>query len=67
MQAQFPAVVHLDGTGRVQTVSASDNAWLHALLKERRTAVPPSRRLRLASALVTTNAVQCTFSSAFRA
>jgi hypothetical protein len=67
MQAQFPAVVHLDGTGRVQTVSASDNAWLHALLKERRTTVPPSRRLRLASALVTTNAVQCTFSSAFRA
>ena len=47
-QARFPAVVHLDGTGRVQTVSASDNAWLYALLKERRecrTAAPHAARL----------------------
>jgi hypothetical protein len=45
LQARFPAVVHLDGTGRVQTVSASDNAWLYALLKERRECRTAARML----------------------
>ena len=30
--AALPAIVHFDGTARPQTVSASDDAWLHALL-----------------------------------
>jgi carbamoyltransferase len=31
---KVPAVVHLDGTGRVQTVTKKDNAWFHQLLTE---------------------------------
>ena len=32
LQALLPAVWHYDGTARLQTVSARDDAWLHALL-----------------------------------
>jgi len=31
-QAQVPAVVHVDGTGRVQTVTAESNGRLHSLI-----------------------------------
>jgi len=31
---QFPAISHLDGTGRVQTVSNDDCPWFHRLLLE---------------------------------
>ena len=39
---RVPAVVHVDGTGRMQTVSAEDDPLFHALLVEfaRRTGVP---------------------------
>jgi carbamoyltransferase len=39
---QTPAVTHIDGTSRVQTVSADQNAYLYNILKafERRTGVP---------------------------
>lgn len=39
---RIPAVVHEDGTGRVQTVTPSDNPWLHDLVEAfgRRTGVP---------------------------
>ena len=30
--AKVPAVVHLDGTGRVQTVTEKDNQWFYNLL-----------------------------------
>jgi len=32
-RAQLPAITHVNGSARVQTVSASDNAEFHALLK----------------------------------
>lgn len=37
-----PAVVHFDGTARLQTVSRKDNAWYYDLIKkfERKTGVP---------------------------
>ena len=28
----LPAIAHVDGTARVQTVSSADEPWLHALL-----------------------------------
>ena len=31
VQSQIPAVSHVDGTGRVQTVTAEDNAYFHRL------------------------------------
>ena len=31
---EFPAIVHADGTSRVQTVNAQDHAGLHQLLTE---------------------------------
>jgi len=31
---KVPAVVHFDGTGRVQTVTEKDNQWYHNLLTE---------------------------------
>jgi len=34
VEERFPAVRHVDGTARVQTVSPSDHPWLHALLIE---------------------------------
>lgn len=42
MAVQVPAVVHVDGTGRLQTVEASVNPRFHALIEafERRTGVP---------------------------
>lgn len=41
-QARIPAVTHVDGTGRLQTVSADANARYHALIAEfeRQTGVP---------------------------
>jgi carbamoyltransferase len=30
---EVPAVVHLDGTGRLQTVTENDNLWFYNLLK----------------------------------
>lgn len=33
LKTAAPAVVHYDGTARLQTVSAADDPWLHALLK----------------------------------
>jgi carbamoyltransferase len=41
-EARIPAVRHVDGTARVQTVSRSQNPLVHALLTafERRTGVP---------------------------
>jgi len=41
-RAQIPAVTHVDGTGRLQTVSADANARYHALISEfhRQTGVP---------------------------
>jgi carbamoyltransferase len=41
-QARVPAVVHADGTGRVQTVDADANRWMHGLLEafEAQTGVP---------------------------
>ena len=33
-RAQLPAITHVDGSARVQTVSATDNAEFHALLRE---------------------------------
>jgi carbamoyltransferase len=41
-QARVPAVVHADGTGRLQTVDAQSNAWMCDLLGafERETGVP---------------------------
>jgi carbamoyltransferase len=32
--AKVPAVVHEDGTGRLQTVTAQDNPWMHQLCQE---------------------------------
>jgi len=32
-RADFPAVLHLDGTARIQTVDPDENPWLHALLE----------------------------------
>ncbi len=42
VRAPFPAVTHVDGTARVQTVSARDNPEFHALLRafERESGVP---------------------------
>ena len=42
MQAQIPAAVHVDGTARVQTVSARTNPRYHALISAfmKRTGVP---------------------------
>ena len=39
---RVPAVVHADGTGRLQTVDAQSDAWMHDLLLafERETSVP---------------------------
>lgn len=34
MISQVPAVVHQDGTGRLQTVNETLNPWMHALLTE---------------------------------
>ena len=31
-QSSVPAIVHIDGTGRLQTVKKSDNQWLYDLL-----------------------------------
>lgn len=41
-QKLVPAVVHIDGTGRLQTVNAENNPSLHAVINEfyRRTGVP---------------------------
>jgi carbamoyltransferase len=41
-RAQIPAVTHVDGSGRLQTVSAQDNRRYHALISafERLTSVP---------------------------
>jgi carbamoyltransferase len=41
-RAEIPAVTHVDGTGRLQTVSQEQNARYHALISEfdRRTGVP---------------------------
>ena len=41
-RAQIPAVTHVDGTGRLQTVSELDNALYYRLIRafERRTGVP---------------------------
>jgi carbamoyltransferase len=41
-QAKIPAVTHVDGTGRLQTVSADANPRYHALIAEfeRQTSVP---------------------------
>lgn len=41
-KAKVPAVVHFDGTGRLQTVSKSSNPWFHSFLKkwERFSGVP---------------------------
>jgi carbamoyltransferase len=41
-RAQVPAVVHVDGTGRLQTVSRKTNPLYHELISEfyRRTGVP---------------------------
>ncbi len=30
--SKFPAIAHLDGTARIQTVAAASNPWLHELL-----------------------------------
>jgi carbamoyltransferase len=42
MQALIPAVVHADGTGRLQTVSSADNPLYYSLIKafSQRTGVP---------------------------
>jgi carbamoyltransferase len=42
VRAKVPAVVHADGTGRLQTVSKSDNPLYHALIEafEQATGVP---------------------------
>ena len=32
-RSQIPAVTHVDGTGRLQTVAASENARYHRLIK----------------------------------
>ncbi len=42
VRARIPAVVHTDGTARVQTVEARDHEWFHALLTAfgARTGVP---------------------------
>ena len=32
MRSMFPAAAHLDGSARIQTVSSTDEPWLHALL-----------------------------------
>jgi carbamoyltransferase len=42
VRARIPAVVHTDGTARVQTVDARDHGWFHALLTAfgARTGVP---------------------------
>jgi carbamoyltransferase len=39
---QVPAVVHADGTGRLQTVSSSSAPWMHTLVRRfgERTGVP---------------------------
>jgi len=41
-QAKIPAPTHVDGTGRLQTVTAQSNARYHALITEfeRQTGVP---------------------------
>ena len=41
-QSQVPAVVHLDGTGRLQTVTESSNKWYYNFIKlfESTTGVP---------------------------
>jgi carbamoyltransferase len=41
-RAAVPAVVHVDGSGRLQTVAREDNPRFHALIAafERRTGVP---------------------------
>ena len=31
---KVPAVVHLDGTGRLQTVTINDNEWYYNLIKK---------------------------------
>jgi carbamoyltransferase len=42
VRSKVPAVVHVDGSGRLQTVNAADNPRWHALISEfeRRTGVP---------------------------
>ncbi len=42
IRAPFPAITHVDGTARIQTVSVADNPRFHALLRafERITSVP---------------------------
>ena len=39
---KVPAVVHFDGTARLQTVSKNDNSWYYGFLKkwEEKTGVP---------------------------
>merc|ERR1719198_330112 len=32
IRSRFPAMVHLDGTARHQSVDAEDEPWIHALL-----------------------------------
>jgi Predicted carbamoyl transferase, NodU family len=34
MKSKLPAVVHFDGTARLQTVTERDNPWYHAFLKK---------------------------------
>jgi carbamoyltransferase len=42
VKSKVPAVVHFDGTGRLQTVRKEDNEWYHAFLTKwyQRTGVP---------------------------
>ena len=34
IQDKVPAVVHLDGTGRLQTVTKNDNPWYHSFISK---------------------------------
>ena len=34
MAKKVPAVVHLDGTGRIQTVTENDNSWYYNFIKK---------------------------------
>ena len=42
MKHKVPAVVHIDGTGRLQTVTEKDNKWYYSFLKkwEKMTGIP---------------------------